>query len=208
MTLDDIQSAVARTQLAVVGALHDDGDTVVLLGPGEGFWTRFSTSPEATDGQPDPMDRWSKRVIGALATGLGASAQFPSDGPPYPPFIDWALRSGRAWVSPVGLLVHDTAGLWLSFRGALRVPGRLDLPPPATQPCTTCHGQPCRAACPAHALTETGYDVEGCHAFLDTSRGGDCMAQGCAVRRACPVSRRHGRVPAQSAFHMRAFHPA
>ena len=31
------------------------------------MWEVFSGSPEASDGRPDPLDRWSRRVIGNLA---------------------------------------------------------------------------------------------------------------------------------------------
>ncbi|WP_137701630.1 ferredoxin [Marimonas lutisalis] len=192
--------------LAILGALHEADDTIVLLGPDEpGFWAHFTAQPEYRDGAPDPLDRWSKRVICALASAWGGAAIFPSDGPPYPPFQDWALRSGQAWTSPVGMLVHARAGLMVSYRGAVRLPGRRDLPAPADTPCITCTGRPCLAACPASALTGSGYDVPACRAYLDTEAGQDCMARGCAVRRACPVSQSYGRLDAQSAFHMRAF---
>lgn len=203
MHLDD---DAAAAHLAVLGLTHDGAESIVLLGPGAGFWPAFTTSPEFADAAPDPMDRWSKRVIGALAAAWGGVALFPSDGPPWPPFIAWALASGRAWASPVGLLCHDTQGLWLSFRGAVRLPGRLEANP-GRSPCDTCKESPCRTACPAGALTPSGYDVSLCHAFLDTAAGTDCLNRGCAVRRACPVSARYGREEDQSRFHMRAFHP-
>jgi len=182
------------------------GDSVVLLGPGPGFWPAFSGAPEYADGLPDPLDRWSKRVIGALAADWGGHAVFPSDGPPYPPFIAWALASGQVCASPVGLLCHTEQGLWCSFRGAVRLPGLL---PRETSPapCAACETKACRGACPARALTPAGYDTGRCHAFLDTSPGTDCLTRGCAVRRACPIAARHGRSEAQSRFHMRAFHP-
>jgi len=178
----------------------------VLLGPGPGFWPAFTASDEGGDGAPDPLDRWSKRVIGALAADWGGEALFPSDGPPYPPFISWALASGHISASPVGLLCHDTQGLWCSFRGAVRLAGHLPRTTAPT-PCESCAGQPCRTACPANALTPAGYNTAACHAWLDTPEGADCMARGCVVRRACPVSARFGRNDDQSAFHMRAFHP-
>ena len=112
--------------LSALGALHLEPDEVpgytslVLLGPaGPDFWPHVTAAPEFADGAPDPLDRWSLRVIGALASDLGARAVFPFDGPPWPSFTGWARRSGRAWSSPVGLLVHDTTGLMLSYRGAL-----------------------------------------------------------------------------------------
>lgn len=200
--------AAETAQLEVFGMLHDGGDTVILLGPHEpGFWAIFSTSPEYLDGAPDPLDRWSKRVIGTLADAWGGVAVFPSDGPPYPPFLAWARDSGRAWAAPVGMLVHDRAGLMVSYRGAVRVAGRLPLPATGNTPCKTCADTPCRSACPVNALSATAYDTDTCHAFLRTDAGQDCMTQGCAARRACPVSATYGRLAAQSAFHMKAFHP-
>ena len=98
----------------------DSCKSILLLGPHEpGFWRMFTQSPEYQDRLPDPLDRWSQRVVGQLATKFGGTAIFPSNGPPYPPFIDWAKRSGRAWQSPVTLLVHDRAGLMVSYRGAI-----------------------------------------------------------------------------------------
>ena len=165
-----------------------------------------TAGPEYGDGAPNPLDRWSTRVIGALAEAFGATALFPFGGPPYQPFYAWALRSGRAWASPVTLLVHDRAGLMVSYRGALALPARLRLPSaPAAAPCATC-ARPCLAACPAGALTGAGYDLPACHRFLDTPAGGDCLSCGCAVRRACPVSQSYDRVAEQSAYHMRLFH--
>jgi hypothetical protein len=104
------------------------------------------------------------------------------------------------------LLVHDAAGLMVSFRGALALKERLDLPAPPPSPCLTCDAKPCLAACPVGALGAEGYDLPACHAFLETGAGQDCMSRGCAVRRACPVSARHARMPEQSAYHMRQFH--
>ncbi len=199
--------APETAQLEVFGALHEAGDTIILLGPHEpGFWAVFSHSKEFADGAPDPLDRWSKRVIGALARAWGGTALFPSDGPPFAPFFRWAQDSGRAWPSPVALLVHDRAGLWVSYRGAVRLPGRSDLPATGPSPCDTCARQPCRSACPVDALSPAHYDLEKCHGFLASAPGQDCLTQGCAARRACPLSTTYGRLPQQSEFHMRAFH--
>lgn len=214
-TLDEIAALAEPHRLAAFGALHPDaGDdapegtgTIVLFGPAEpGFWPHLTAQPEWQDAQPDPVDRWSKRVLGALATRLGGTAIFPSDGPPYPPFFRWALRSGRAWASPVRILVHDSAGLWVSYRGAIALKGRLSLPPVPACPCDTCVGKPCLDSCPPRALVGEGYDVAACHAFLDTPAGGNCLSGGCHVRRACPVSQAYGRLPEQSEYHMRQFH--
>ena len=215
ITLSAIEERSARDRLAVFGAFHpraSDGPppgtgTLILFGPAEpGFWPHLTGQPEWCDGDPDPVDRWSKRALGALAAELGGQAIYPSDGPPYAPFFSWALRSGRAWASPVLILVHDLAGLWVSYRGALAIAARLDLPAPPASPCDTCSDKPCLTACPTRALTGDGYDVPACHAFLDTVPGLSCLSSGCAVRGACPVSLAYGRLPEQSAYHIRQFH--
>ena len=210
----DIAERLAAHRLAVMGGFHpgpEDGApagtaTLLLVGPDEpGFWAHLTGQPEWADGAPDPVDRWSRRVIGRLACDLGAKAVFPFGGPPYAPFQRWAKATGRAWESPVRLLVHDVAGLMVSYRGALALKARLDLPPTGARPCDTC-AAPCLTACPPGALTGAGYDVPACRAFLNSDQGKDCLLAGCHVRRACPLSQGYGRVEAQSAYHMRQFH--
>jgi hypothetical protein len=207
--LAGIEALAAPERLTLLGVFHDDGHTLALLGPDEpaGFWAHFKTSPEWRAGGPDPLDRWSERVVGAMADRLGARALFPFGGPPWHPFYSWALRTGRIHQSPVRLLVHDRAGLWVSFRGALRIAGRVALPGPPPSPCDSCAEKPCLTACPAGALGARGYDVPACHGFLDTEPGRICMETGCRVRAACPVSRKFARVAEQSAYHMARFHP-
>jgi epoxyqueuosine reductase len=207
-------AAVAGAEaLDILGGFHADADpalpkgtrTLLLLGPREpGFWAHLTAQAE-WDGAPDPVDRWSRRVIGGMACDLGAKALFPFGGPPWHPFQSWAVRSGRAWESPVRLLVHDTQGLMVSFRGALALKETVDLPPAPVRPCDTC-AAPCLAACPVGALTGAGYDVPACHRFLDRAEGADCMTGGCLVRRTCPLSQAYARMPKQSAYHMRQFH--
>jgi hypothetical protein len=213
-SLDNIAELAARHCLDILGGFHADDDpslpkgtqTLLLLGPAAGFWPHFTAQSEWGDGAPDPMDRWSRRVIGRMACDLGGpnskvTALFPFGGPPYHPFYSWALRTGRVWQSPIKLLVHDTQGLWVSFRGALALRARIDLPPPAQKPCDTC-AAPCKTTCPA--LNTAGYDVAACHNLLEG--GKDCMNLGCASRRACPVSAGYARLPEHSAYHMRQFH--
>ena len=210
--LAQIKEMAAKHHLAIVGgfaAASEDGlpngtKTLVLLGPLEpGFWPHLKAQPEW--GDADPVDRWSRRVIGTMACNLGAKALFPFGGAPYHPFYKWALKSGRAWDSPVRLLVHDVAGLFVSFRGALALRQELVLPPAPARPCDAC-AKPCLTACPVGALAGAGYDLPACHAYLHTPAGADCMTQGCAVRRACPLSLAYARMPEQSAYHMGQFH--
>jgi epoxyqueuosine reductase len=197
-----LEEALAALGLRVLGHCPDEGKTITLIGPDEPrFWKIFSTSAEYLDGDDRPMDRWSKRVISAVAADLGAEPLFPFGGPPYAPFFTWAKASGRFWASPINFLVHDEAGLFASFRGAIRWDAQVTKQT-SVQPCMTCE-QPCATACPVDAFRD-GYDVVACKSHVTSEAGHECRTKGCLARRACPVGQGM-RLPAQAAFHMEAF---
>lgn len=206
MKLEDIAAAANVLHLTPLGGFHENGTTTILLGPLEpGFWTYVSARPEFKMGGPNPLDSWSRWAITALSYVTGSDALFPFGGPPHHPFISWAMRSGEAWQSPVGLLVHKDAGLMVSYRGALRFDEEIALPAPLERPCDSCVDQPCLSACPVSALSPAGYDVPQCKAHIDVDE--ICRA-GCRVRRVCPISKAYPRDAKQTAFHMEAFHPS
>jgi ferredoxin len=215
---ETIFSAIKRGGLVPRGALRlDDNErvgpltsirTIVLAGfAGRDGWATFATSPEARDGFDHPLDRWSRRVIEALARDLGATALFPFGGPPFWPFQQWARRAEPVHPSPIGVLIHPRYGLWHSYRGALGFREALDVPEPAgaPSPCDSCHERPCLNACPVGAFSAAGYDVAACVGHLQDSAGADCMSAGCRARRACPVGADHVYGPEQANFTMRAF---
>ena len=185
--------------------LPDWATAIALISPKEPqFWSHFCGSPEWRDGRSDPVDRWSKRVLGEVAAAYDGVAYFPFGGAPFHPFYSWAIRSGAFCASPVAFLADGTAGLFTSFRGAiaLRDAPKVVLAPP---PCATCLAKPCVTACPASALVPAGYDVAACHGYLAGTEGADCLNNGCAVRRSCPIGSSQ-RPPAQSAYFMSEFH--
>lgn len=207
MTLQDDLRAQGLSVLGTCPPMPEDGlvsdiQQLALIGPDEpNFWEVFQASPEYADGQADPMNRWSTRVIEKVAGTYGATALFPFDGPPWRPFIRWALRSETCFSSPVSLLVHSEAGLFVSFRAALALREPMS-EITGESPCPTC-AAPCKSACPVGALNTKGYDVPACTVHIATDAGQDCV-QGCKVRRACPVGQDR-RLVKQSAFHMGAF---
>ena len=136
--LETALAAISATGLVPRGALAveekerrgelADVRTIVLAGmAGRDGWSAFAASPEAADGADDPLDRWSRRVIEALARDLGAQALFPFGGPPFWPFQQWARRAEPVHPSPIGLLIHPVYGLWHSYRGALAFREALDV---------------------------------------------------------------------------------
>jgi hypothetical protein len=158
------------------------------------------------------MDRWSKSIGDLLAREHGGVAVYPSDGPPYAPFQQWARRAEPLQHSPLRLQIHPQWGLWHAYRFALLLPDCLaadarDLSQPVSGAdiCLSCDGRPCLAACPVDAFSATAYDVHACAAHLHQPQGSDCMQRGCLARRACPVAPELQYEPAHAAFHMRAF---
>jgi hypothetical protein len=196
-----------------VPALPDGRPTATLLlagTVGSRWWDAFAAAPEAADGARDPLDRWTRRLLAALAAAQGAVALYPFGGPPYLPFQRWARRAEPVSPSPLGMLIHPVIGLWHAYRGALAFPERLALAPvaPVASPCDSCAAKPCLTACPVGAFTASGYDVAACVAHLDSGHGGACLAAGCQARLACPVGVEHRYAPPAAAFHMAAFHRA
>ncbi len=213
MTLDEIAAKVQATGLGVVGAFHAvDGDgapegvaTLLLLGPaGPAMWQAFRAAPEASDGRPDPLDRWSRRIVGGLAGRLGGVAVFPFGGPPWHPFQRWAARGEGAVVSPVAMQATGGRGLWASYRGTLGFATRLALPQrPFADPCRGCPA-PCRTACPVDAFAGGAYNVSACVAHVLSEAGTACRS-GCLVRLVCPAGAAMELPAGQRAFHMSAF---
>ena len=215
MTYKDIETLVRNQKLKIYGAFYPKvGDqidplikTLMLLGPDEpDFWNTFTSSTEWVNGETDPMDKWSYRIISKIARETDAVSYFPF-GPKRYPFYHWATRTGSAWTSPVSLLVHKDVGLMVSYRGALGFQIKLDLPAPGENPCKICD-QPCVKACPISALTVEGYNVKKCKQFLTTGETTHKLSQGCLVRHSCPLSKNLRRDPEQSEYHMSEFKAA
>jgi hypothetical protein len=216
--LASIENAIERAGLAPRGTLRlkDAGRvgalapfrTLVLAGMiGAQNWDAFAESPEAGDGAPDPLDRWSRRSLDGIARQFGAEALYPFGGPPYWPFPSWAARAEPLSASPLGMLIHAEYGLWHSYRGALALREELASAsaPAGTSPCDSCSERPCLSACPVGAFTAAGYDVARCREHLRGPNGRECLEQGCLARRACPVGRAWAHGAQQTQFHMRAF---
>jgi hypothetical protein len=172
-------------------------------------WPEFAASTEARDGDPDPLDRWSRRNVGELARSTGAVAlyPFPTNRPPYLPFQRWAQRAESVHVSPIKVLIHPDWGLWHSYRGALTFREHMTLPPRDTRPspCYACEARPCLSGCPVDAFAGGGYAVSRCVEHIASPPGVDCVNKGCRARRACPIGTEHAYTHDEATFHMRAF---
>lgn len=193
-----------------VPPLHDGRPiaTLILLGWTGGVqWRYFAASAEATDGRPDPLDRWSRRLIEYAAQELGAMPLFPFGGPPHHDFQAWALRAEPVARSPIGLLIHPRWGLWHAYRGALAFNERLPLTqvPVPSSPCKGCLGRPCLRTCRVDAFRTDAYDIGSCAGHVGSVGGTGCRTHGCEARRACPIGAEWAYAPDQAGYHMEAF---
>ena len=215
MIIERLVSRLTVEGLRVTGAFHPEpadgapagtGSLCLIGADGDRLWPVFAASPEIADGAADPLDRWSRRVLGQVAAELDAKALFPFDGPPYPPFPAWGGRAEGARPSPVGMLASGGRGLWISWRGALAFRDRLKIDANARMidPCLDCPA-PCLTACPVGALGPGRYDVPACVAHASAAEGRACREAGCRVRHACPAGAGSAPPTTQLAFHMAAF---
>jgi ferredoxin-like protein FixX len=173
---------------------------VILIGnAGPNMFARF-----ARDGGGS-LDEWTRAAVEPLAADLDAKAVFPFD-VPHQPFLSWARRGGAGHVSPLGLNIHQTYGLWHAYRAALLFPVEFDLPRVAAgaHPCLSCVAKPCLSACPVSAFDGKSYDVAACGMHVNAGDNA-CMDGGCLARLACPIGVQYQYAKPQAQFHMKAF---
>ena len=218
----DLSLVIATYGLQLRGGFHPNADehlpsdvgtvrTVLLIGNlGSAMWQQFSASEEYRDAKPNPLDRWTRRVLSKVATTLLAKVVFPFGGPPYYPFQRWAIRADTVFASPIGFLIHPQFGLWHAYRGALLLPSVLSLPPrqDTVSPCLSCELKPCLQRCPVGAFSNTGYNAAACRSYLHQPLGKDCIQHACIARRACPIGYQYRQPSPQAILHMRAFRDA
>ena len=202
------RAARSHSWMARGDAALADMRTIVLAGMvGRDGWSAFAASPEARDGLDDPLDRWSRRLIEALARELGGKALFPFGGPPFWPFQQWARRAEPVHSSPIGILIHPRYGLWHSFRGALAFREAFDIPKltDVPSPCESCSGRWCLKTCPVGAVLRRRLRRRRLRGPPPKRRGWGLYGRGCRARRACPVGAEHAYGVEQTSFAMRAF---
>lgn len=197
-----------RQETAPPGLSGKTARAVLLVGnSGGAFWPHFDAwRAEQPANLADPLDTWSRLVIGAVAEAIGIRAVSPSDRP-FLPFQQWAMRAEGLRPSPLGILMHPDFGLWHAYRGALLFEHSLGLPAaPATEHlCDSCATQPCRKACPVHAHDGVEFQYSECLGFLRSSSSDHCMRGGCLDRNACPYGLAYRYPLPTQAFLMAAF---
>lgn len=220
-TVEEIAAVLAASGLILRGGFNFGDDeaapaglsgfpakSVLLVGQaGAAPWPYFQRwlGQQARD-IANPLDTWSREVIGVVAKEFGARAVSPSDRP-YLPFQQWAMRAEGLKPSPLGVLMHPEYGLWHAYRGALLFESELGLAEPhaAIHLCDTCVEKPCLKSCPVDAYSVDGFAHQACLAHVRGADGAPCRASGCLDRNACPYGTNYHYPPDVQAFHMAAF---
>lgn len=199
----------AAAPLALDELLAGAAGALVVGSGGPQFFDRFDGSPEAVDGAPDPLDRYTKRVItratrDALDPGRAAHVvHFPFGVRPLIPFQRLGRAAGLGGPGPLGLQIHPTFGPWWAYRALIVLDRPLPAAPPPGDGCAGCDA-PCVAACPAGAVARGGFEITACQARRLVAE--PCRLS-CVARITCVRGPEHRYRDEELAFHMRASMP-
>ena len=193
------------------GAIMTDAKSIILVGfGGNSFWKILSEyldrNPGFREKHTDLIDTYTILNMARAGETLGAAGIRYTLAYPFGEnalALDFAAlgRIGGAGVgSLLGILIHPVFGTWMSLRAAIITDAELaeyDGPLEGFDPCPSCD-KPCIAACPAHTVSESGWDWRACMEWrLDT----DVCSERCASRVACPWGSRERYSPGQMAYH-------
>ena len=91
---DDIGRRLSPHGLHLLGWFKnaDDQPSALIGNTGSSHWPSYLQSPEAGDGQTDPMNRWTQRIVGKVADELTCEVRYPF-GDDLWPFQQWALSA-------------------------------------------------------------------------------------------------------------------
>lgn len=160
---------------------------------GPALWDAFLADirahPERLHREENPLDQFVARALhpfhgpGLRWVRCAADAEVLVD------FRRLAHEAGLGHRSRLELLLHPEWGTWMGLRAACfsleAIPPTGPLPGPG--PCAGCEA-PCVSACPASAITPSGWHYPACSDHRAGDRGCDT---GCLSRRACPVGVEH-----------------
>ena len=215
----DLACAPVAPALNLRALLPDAGTgaagAIIVANGGPAMFRRFRAAPEATDGRPHPLDRFTRSAVdaaaeealgGAAGAGIAYRLYFPfTDSVPALPFQRLGRAAGLGAPGPLGLQIHPGFGPWWAYRALIAIAGASIEPAgaPVGDGCAGCPA-PCVAACPAGAVRLTGFSVVDCHARRLTAPA--CHLS-CDARVRCVRGVEHRYTEEQLAFHMAASMP-
>ena len=167
---------------------------LLLLGHGgTTLWSAVQAAGMASD---HPIDDFT---VGAVRHWLAdqqpaAAATFLYPGGSPPDLQTLGRLAGWHHDSPFLVGLHADWGPWFAYRAVVLAdtefaPTEIAVHMSARSPCADCAGQPCRSACPAHAMADGGFALAACTRYR--IQPDSACAYTCLARLACPVGRRH-----------------
>jgi ferredoxin len=198
-------------------SLHPAANGALIVGSGgRELFAGFREAPERRDGQPSPLDRFTRAAIATAAAetldGIGGGHRlfFPfTDSRPALPFQRLGRAAGLGGPGPLGLQIHPIFGPWWAYRGLIAVAlspedwAGAGAGAPLGDGCAGCPA-PCVAACPAGAVRLAGFSVADCHARRLAAP--ECRLS-CVARIRCVRGPEHRYTDEQLAYHMAASMP-
>ena len=221
MSRDDLAAALAPHGLILRGGFNFAPDEAAPPGPsgapaksvllvgqaGAAPWPHFLRwRQSAAADLANPLDTWSREVIGAVAEKFGARAVSPSDRP-YLPFQQWAMRAEGLKPSPLGILMHPQYGLWHAYRGALLFDVEIPIQAPreVIHLCDLCVGKPCLKACPVDAYSRPASPIRPASAMCAGRTASRAATAAASTATPVPMATDYRYPGDAQAFHMAAF---
>ncbi|HVN28954.1 MAG TPA: hypothetical protein VMT64_10735 [Candidatus Binataceae bacterium] len=188
--------------------------SIIVIGNGGGaFWQSFKQHVEKNAGwtaRDNPLDDFTRFVIERdvmpILSNVAHTVVYPfmSSGPTLN-FMEAGKAAGLSGPSIIGVVVHPTYGPWVAFRAAILIDVELDTPGEAYgfDPCPSCSARSCISACPAGAVTLSGWDIPKCLTHRVEVEA-DCTPR-CHARVGCVLGPEHRYPDDELAYHqMRA----
>jgi hypothetical protein len=177
---------------------------LILLGnAGSQFWQSMQHHRIRITQDEDPVDNFFIRTVeNTFDTDPDYRIIYP--GNHFLPLQDLGKLAGWHHESPLGLGIHPVFGLWFAYRGVIMsnsdfIPATDDFDTTSESPCASCDQKPCIPACPADAVTKSGFKIKPCSNYR-LEPDSRCQSR-CVSRLVCPIGRDHRYLEEQMAYH-------
>jgi len=158
---------------------------VLLASGGPTFFRAFARVRGSFAQTRDPLDAYTRRLVGGALAGEDALAAYPFErrAGEHADFVALGREAGLGSPSRLGVLVHPRYGPWFALRALVFCERETMAPqgPLDFAPCEGCPA-PCETACHGAALIGERFDVAAC---ATTRRQEPACALRCDARRAC-----------------------
>lgn len=169
---------------------------LVVAHGGATFWRQLNVKGA------DPLDETATQLAHSLMQRLGESDYeiiYPADHFALD-LIGLGKKLGWHHDSKLAIGINPEYGTWFAYRFVIAANTVFDVSQYSSEhPCDSCTDRPCIIACPAGAVTESGFVLQKC--LDERLRPGSECVDSCAARLACPIASEHRYDAAQINYH-------